>query len=124
MTKNDTKTDKVSLWVTWISLFFTLLFCLLTVFFKDNMEAIRTLMILMLASILILIVADYFACNSFYQKPEHKSQKLFVPKVFGWGLTFNPTTKLGKFFWLLAILLICFFAIFILLNPSFISQKN
>ncbi|WEV45238.1 hypothetical protein OZX60_00295 [Streptococcaceae bacterium ESL0687] len=123
MTKNYNATQKVSLWITWISFILILLFCILTVFFKDP-KTLKILVLSMLFTCLPLIGADYFACRSFYQKPEHKSQKLFVPKVFGWGLTFNPTTKLGKFFWLLAFLLILFFAIFILVNPNFISQKN
>lgn len=48
-----------------------------------------------------LEILSYFLYKSFYQQPENATSSIWVPKMYGFGLSVNPNTAIGKAVWVI-----------------------
>ncbi|WP_314576288.1 helix-turn-helix domain-containing protein [Enterococcus gilvus] len=64
--------------------------------------------ILALFLTITLLIASYIIYKGYFdvQKDISSSKSLFIPKMYGVGLTINPNNPIGKFIWLLLIIVL------------------
>ncbi|MHC9532902.1 hypothetical protein ACVPPR_05710 [Dellaglioa sp. L3N] len=94
------KQERIASIVTAISFVLIALICFTGLFLKNRVnENFIALCVILIC--IPLTISNYILYKSFYPKAENVPQPLFIPKVYGLGITINPNHPVGKFLWIL-----------------------
>lgn len=100
---NEQKRNKKLSRIVAITILLVMLIAVSGIFLQNYIdERLIALVIAILG--LPLTIASYFIYQSFYKKDAHGPQSLFIPKLYGPGLSINPNHPAGKIIWLFLVL--------------------
>jgi transcriptional regulator with XRE-family HTH domain len=102
------KEKKLSQLLIYLTLLFFFLILLSILVLTINKHFEPYLSIILLSLCIPFVILSYFVLREFYPKKTTNNSPLFIPKIYGFGLTVNPHHPLGKFIWGFVLLTIIF----------------